>query len=322
MPPTRRALLALPALLPITARAQPRGASLIVPFAPGGTTDIAARLIQEALGRALGAPVVVENRPGAGGAVAAEQAKRAAADGSVILLATASTHGVNPAVFPDLPYDAERDFAPVALIGVTPQALAVNPRLPATDVAGFIALLRAEPGRHNFASAGVGSITHLAGEWFRQAAGGLDFVHVPYRGGGPALQAVVAGEASFTIETTATLAGAIRDGRVRALAVATRERSRAFPDLPTLHESGLAGFNAGSWTMAVVPAATPAPVVARLNAAFNAAVAEPEVARRLAEIGTEPVTTSTPESAAAHIRAEIARWREVVRAANLRIERS
>ncbi|WP_027285058.1 Bug family tripartite tricarboxylate transporter substrate binding protein [Rubritepida flocculans] len=321
MPLARRALFALPALLPAPLRAQPRGVTLIVPFAPGGTTDIAARLIQEALGRALGAPVVVENRPGAGGAVAAEQAKRAPADGGVILLATASTHGVNPAVFPDLPYDAERDFAPVALLGVTPQALAVNPRLPVTDVAGFIALLRAEPGRHNFASAGVGSITHLAGEWFRQAGGGLDFVHVPYRGGGPALQAVVAGEASFTIETTATLAGAIRDGRVRALAVATREPSRAFPDLPTLHESGLAGFNAGSWTMAVAPAATPAPVVMRLNAAFNAALAEREVARRLAEIGTEPVTTSTPESAAAHIRAEIARWREVVRAGNLRLER-
>ncbi|MCX8134433.1 MAG: tripartite tricarboxylate transporter substrate-binding protein [Roseococcus sp.] len=321
MPLARRALLALPALLPAPLRAQSRGVVLIVPFAPGGTTDIAARLIQEALGRALGAPVVVENRPGAGGAVAAEQARRAAPDGSVILLATASTHGVNPAVFPDLPYDAERDFAPVALLGVTPQALAVNPRLPAADVAGFIALLRAEPGRHNFASAGVGSITHLAGEWFRQAAGGLDFLHVPYRGGGPALQAVAAGEASFTIETTATLAGAIRDGRVRALAVATRARSRAFPELPTLHESGLEGFNAGSWTMAVAPAGTPAPVVMRLNAALNAAVAEPEVSRRLAEIGTEPVTTSTPDSAAAHIRAEIARWREVVRAGNLRIER-
>jgi tripartite-type tricarboxylate transporter receptor subunit TctC len=265
--------------------------------------------------------VVVETGRGGGGGVAAEQARRAAPDGGVILLATASTHGVNPAVFPDLPYDAERDFAPVALLGVTPQALAVAPRLPAADVAGLIALLRAEPGRHNFASAGVGSITHLAGEWFRQAAGGLDFLHVPYRGGGPALQAVATGEASFTIETTATLAGAIRDGRVRALAVASRERSRAFPELPTLHESGLEGFNAGSWTMAVAPAGTPAPVVMRLNAAFNAALAEPELARRLAEIGTEPVTTSTPDSAAAHIRAEIARWREVVRAGNLRLER-
>lgn len=318
----RRALLATPALLALPAHAQTRGVTLIVPFAPGGTTDIAARILQEALGRALGGPVVIENRPGAGGAVGAEQARRAPPDGSVLLLATASTHGVNPAVFADLPYDAERDFAPIALLGVTPQALAVNPRLAATDLAGLLALLRAEGARHNFASAGVGSITHLAGEWFRQAAGGLAFETVHYRGGGPALQAVAAGEASFTIETTATLAGAMRDGRVRALAVATRARSAAFPELPTLHESGLAGFDAASWTMAVAPAGTPPAVVLRLNAGFNAAVAEPEVARRLAEIGTEPVSTSTPESAAAHIRAEIARWREVMRAGNLRIERS
>jgi tripartite-type tricarboxylate transporter receptor subunit TctC len=295
--------------------------SLLVPFAPGGTTDIAARIIQEALGRALGGPVVIENRPGAGGAVASDQVRRAAPDGRVLLLATASTHGVNPAVFDDLPYDAERDFAHVALFGVTPQALAVRPGLPVRSVAELIALLRAEAGRHNYASAGVGSITHLACEWFLEAAGRLEVTHVPYRGGGPALQAVIAGEATFTIETTATLAGAIRDGRVRALAVATRARSRAFPELPTLQESGLAEFDAGSWTMAVAPAGTPAPVVARLNAAFNRAVAEPEVTRRLAEIGTEAVLDSTPESAAAHVRAEIARWRGVVQRAGLRITR-
>jgi tripartite-type tricarboxylate transporter receptor subunit TctC len=319
MLPLRRALLAAPALLSATARAQPRSLTLVIAFAPGGTTDIGARLIQEPLSRALGLPVVVENRPGAGGALASEQVKRAAPDGSVVLLATASTHGVNPAVFPDLPYDAERDFAPVALIGVTPLVLGIHPRLAARTAPEFIALLRAEPGRHNYGSAGVGSITHLAGEWFRQAAGGLDVVHVPYRGGGPAMQAVITGEASFTLETTATMAGALRDGRVRGLAVATRRPAAAFPELPTLDAAALPGFDAGTWTLAVAPAGTPPELVARLNAAFNRAV--PEVAARLADIGTEPVSDSTPASAAAHIRTEVARWREVVRAGNLRIER-
>lgn len=324
MPRTGRRALFLGGLLaPGIARAQGgRPVTLLVPFAPGGTTDIAARLIQEALGRAMESPVVIENRPGAGGALAAEAVRRAAPDGRTLLLATASTHGVNPAVFPDLPYDAERDFAPIALFGVTPQALAVTPGLPLRDTARLIALLRAEPGRHNYASAGVGSITHLACEWFLQAAGGLRATHVPYRGGGPALQAVASGEVTFTIETTATLAAALRDGRVRGLAVATRARSRAFPELPTLHEEGLAGFNAGSWTMAVAPPGTPAETLLRLNAAFGRAVSEPEVARRLAEIGTEVVADSTPESAAAHIREEIARWRGVVRAAGLTITRS
>lgn len=324
MPRTGRRALFLGGLLaPGIARAQGgRPVTLLVPFAPGGTTDIAARLIQEALGRALESPVVIENRPGAGGAVAAEALRRATPDGRTLLLATASTHGVNPAVFPDLPYDAERDFAPIALFGVTPQALAVNPGLPLRETAHLIALLRAEPGRHNYASAGVGSITHLACEWFLQAAGGLRATHVPYRGGGPALQAVASGEVTFTIETTATLAAALRDGRVRGLAVATRARSHAFPDLPTLHEEGLTGFNAGSWTMAVAPPGTPAETLLRLNAAFGRAVSDPEVARRLAEIGTEVVADSTPESAAAHIREEIARWRGVVRAAGLTITRS
>ncbi|MFN6955895.1 MAG: Bug family tripartite tricarboxylate transporter substrate binding protein [Acetobacteraceae bacterium] len=328
---SRRSLLATPALLaasalpPLPARAQgafpARSVSLVVPFAPGGTTDVVARIVQEPLSRHLGVAVTVENRPGAGGAVGAEVVRRSAPDGHTILLATASTHGVNPAVFDDLPYDAERDFAPIALLGTTPQALAVRADHPARRVADLVARLRAEPGRLNYASAGVGSITHLASEWFLQAAGGLAAEHVPYRGGGPALQAVIAGEADFVLETTATLAGAVHGGRVRLLAVATARRSAAFPDVPTLQEEGFAGFDAASWTMAVAPAGTPAPVLMRLNAAFNAAVAEEEVRRRLADIGTEAIADSTPESAAAHIRVEIARWRAVVQRAGLRITR-
>jgi tripartite-type tricarboxylate transporter receptor subunit TctC len=282
---------------------------------------VLARVIQEPLSRRLGVAVVVENRPGAGGAVGAEVVRRAIPDGHVVLLATASTHGVNPAVFDDLPYDAERDFAPIALLGLTPQALAVRADHPARRVADLVALLRAEPGRHNYASAGVGSITHLASEWFLQMAGGLAVQHVPYRGGGPALQAVIAGEATFVLETTATLAGAVQGGRVRLLAVASSRRSAAFPEVPTLQEEGFADVAVGSWTMAVAPAGTPAATIARWNAALREVMADREVQDRLAAVGTEAVTDSTPESAAAHIRADIARWRAVVQQAELRITR-
>ncbi|MCX7686131.1 MAG: tripartite tricarboxylate transporter substrate-binding protein [Acetobacteraceae bacterium] len=323
----RRAILAA-ALAAFATRAAAQGAfpargvMLVVPFAPGGTTDVLARILQEPLARRLGVAVTIDNRPGAGGAIGAEAVRRAPPDGHTLLLATASTHGVNPAVFSDLPYDAERDFAPIALLGVTPQALAVRADHPARNVADLIALLRAEPGRHAYASAGVGSITHLASEWFLQAAGGLEVQHVPYRGGGPALQAVIAGEAAFVLETTATLAGAALGGRVRLLAVATARRSAAFPEVPTLQEEGLAGFDAGSWTMAVAPAGTAAPVLARWNAVLRETLAEAGVRERLAAIGTEVVAENTPEAAAAHIRAEIARWREVVARAGLRLTRS
>lgn len=322
MPTRRHALLSLPLLAAASpVAAQETGpVSLIVPFAPGGTTDLGARLIVPRAAHHLGATMVVENRPGAGGATAADHVRRAAPDGRTLLFAVASTHGVNPAVFNDLPYDAVADFAPVALLGVTPFVLVVRADAPFQTAAELVAALRAAPGRYNYGSAGVGSMPHLAGEWLK-AATGTQAEHVAYRGGGPALQALLTGEITFMVESIPTVAGALADGRLRALGRATKRPGGRHGNIPSLAEQGVADLDAETWIMAVAPAGTPAPMLARLNTAFNAAMAEPELARRLSEIGTEPVTDSTPESAAHHIRQEIARWREVVRAAGLNITR-
>jgi len=316
----RRHLIAGLAMLPLPLAAQGQRLSLVVPFAPGGSTDIGARLIAPGVSEQLGRSVVVDNRPGAGGATAADQVRRAAPDGETVLIAVAATHGVNPAVFPDLPYDAERDFAGVALLGVTGFAVVVRPESGITDLAGLVARLRAGPGRHNYGSAGVGSMPHLAGEWFRTGFG-LNVEHVPYRGGGPALQALLTGETTFMIESVPTVAGAISDGRLRALARASIRPGGPLAALPSVAENGIPGFDVETWILATAPAGTPVAVRARLNRAFNAALADPVVARRLREIGTEPVTDSTPDSADAHVRTEIARWRRVVAETGVAIER-
>jgi tripartite-type tricarboxylate transporter receptor subunit TctC len=319
--PTRRALLAALPALPVAALAQDtRALTLVVPFAPGGSTDIAARLIAPRLSHHLARPVVVANRAGAGGTTAAEYVKRLPPDGETLLLATASTHGVNPALFRDLPYDAERDFAPVALLGVTAFLLVVRADAGFADTAALIARLRTEPGRHNYGSAGVGSMPHLAGAWFCHAAG-IRAEHVAYRGGGPALQALLGGEFTFMIESAPTVAGAIADGRLKALARASARPGGAYGALPALAEQGLPGFDAETWQVALAPAGTPAAMLQRLNDGFNAALREGELAERLRALGTEAVADSTPETAAAHIRAEIARWRRVVNETGLRIER-
>jgi tripartite-type tricarboxylate transporter receptor subunit TctC len=317
----RRHLLAALALAPTKLIAQPAGraVTLVVPFAPGGSTDVGVRLIAPRLAYHLGQPVVVENRPGAGGVTAADQVRRAVPDGSTLLIAVASTHGVNPAVFLDLPYDAERDFAAVALLGVTGFVLVVRADAGFPDMNALVARLRAEPGRHNYASAGVGSMPHLAGEWFRTALG-LEVEHVPYRGGGPAMVALMGGEVTYMVESIPTVAGAIADGRLKALARASVRASGPVAQLPPLADL-VPGFDAETWILAAAPAGTPAPELARLNVAFNAALAEPELAKRLRAIGTEPVTDSTPESAARHISAEVARWRRVVSETGVKIER-
>jgi tripartite-type tricarboxylate transporter receptor subunit TctC len=316
----RHALAAGLALLPLPLVAQGRTLTLVVPFAPGGSTDIGARLIATRLAAHLGQTVVVENRAGAGGSTAADHVRRLPPDGQTLLLGVAATQAVNPALFADLPYDPEKDFAAVALLGVTGFVVVVPAASGITDLAGLLARLRAEPGRHNFGSAGVGSMPHLAGEWFAKGTG-VQVEHVAYRGGGPAMQALLSGEVTFMIESVPTVAGAIADGRLRAIARASQRAAGPQAGLPTISDLAVRGFDAETWILALAPAGTPAPVLQRLNAAFNAALAEPDLARRLAEIGTIAVADSTPDTAAAFARDELARWRRVVAETGVRIER-
>lgn len=324
MPASRRLLLASGAAMlaapALAANGFPsRPVSLVIPFPPGGTTDLGGRIIAPRAAHHLGGTIIVENRPGAAGALAADQVRRAAPDGHTLLLGVAATHGVRPAVFgAQMPYDAVADFAPVALLGVTPFLLVVRADSPFQTAAQLVERLRAEPGRHNYASAGPGSVPHLAGEWLRLEAG-LDVVHVAYRGGAQMLQALLAGEVTFMIESVPTIAGAIADGRLRVLARATLRPGGAFAEVPTLRDQGIGAIDAETWIMAIAPAGTPPAILTRLNRAFHAATAESAVADQLDAIGTRAIREGGPEAAAAHVREEIVRWRGVVERAGLQL---
>lgn len=315
----RRSLLAAAPLLAAgPALAFPdRTLTLVVPFAPGGSTDIAARFIADRWTLRLGQRIAIENRAGAGGAIASEQVKRAAPDGHVLLMSSASTHGVNPAVFSDLPYDALADFAPVALTGMTPMAVMVPPN-GVRDLAGLRALLAA--GRSQYASAGVGSVNHLAAELLL-ARLGASADHVPYRGGGPAMEAIARAEVPWAFESLATLAGPARDGRVRLLGIATATRSPALPELPTLAEQGVAGVEVSTWNAVLAPAGTPVARLDALAASLHATLAEADLVARLAGLGVAVPPPTGPAETARFIAAEIAKFRAIAQAAGVRLER-
>ena len=313
---SRRLFLA--SLLPMPALAFPdRTVTIIVPFAAGGSTDIAARLIAERLAALTGGRFVVENRTGAGGAIGSEAVKRAAPDGHTLLLASASSHGANPAVFRDLSYDAIGDFAAVALTGITPLALAVSPQGPAslTELRRFLA-----DGRGSYGSAGVGSITHLACELFL-ARTGLRAEHIPYRGGAPALEALAKGEVSFAVDTLAGLNALAEAGRLRMIAIGTARRAVTLPDLPSLQEQGVAPFDLSTWNALLAPRGTPKEVLASLAARVHSVLAEQNLAQRLAGLGVDVPAPMGPEATEAFIAAEIQKFRSIAEAASLRLER-
>lgn len=316
----RRSLLAIPAIaLSSPALAFPeRSVVIIVPFAAGGSTDIAARLIAERLSVALSVRFVVENRTGAGGAIGSEAVKRAAPDGHTLLMASASTHGANPAVFRDLPYDAVADFAPIALTGITPLALAVPPSGPA-DVAGLRAALADERG--SYGSAGAGSITHLAGELFL-ARTGLRAAHIPYRGGAPALEALARAEVTFALDTLAGLAGPEGGGRIRLIGMGVAGRVSTHPALPSLEEQGVAPFDLSTWNALLAPRGTPPERLAVLARSVHAALAEPALAARLTGLGVGVPEPTGPEATARFIAAEVGKFHAIAAGAGLRLERS
>ena len=324
-----RMRLALPAVVafvfvagtvpPANAQSYPeRPVRLIVPFPAGGTVDAVARGIAQKLSDALRQPMVVENRAGGAGSIGSEAVARAVPDGYTLLTGTASTHGSNPAVQKQLPYDAIRDFAPVALVASTPYILVVHPSVSANSVPELLALARAQPGRLNYASYGAGSSNHLATELFR-AITGADIVHVPYKGGAPALADLLAGQVQMMFDVFTTSGPQVRTGKLRLLGVAAARRSSLAPDGPTLAEAGVPGFDAGTFFGLFAPAATPRAVVVRLNEEINRVLFMPDMRERLAAAGAEPGGGS-PEQLGQAVAAEVAKWTRLVRDRNLRFD--
>jgi len=320
----RRSLIAAavaPLALPGVARAQgwapSRTLRIIVPLAPGGTADTLARIFSEPLGAALGQSVIVENRPGGTTSVAAIAVARSAPDGHTLLYAPPPVQILNPLMMRNMAYDAMGDFAPVIALMRAPKLLVVRPDFPARDVAEFLAYARARPGAVTFASSGIGSSAHLANALLAQMAG-VEMLHVPYRGTAPGVQDLMAGRVDMTLDTAAALLPLVREGRIRALAVSTRDQASAAPDLPPIANT-LPGFHDASFNYLLAPARTPPEIIGALNAALNRVLSDPAIRARFAALGAEALG-GTPEALAAMVVEEIERWRGVIVAQRITIE--
>jgi tripartite-type tricarboxylate transporter receptor subunit TctC len=314
------ALAAIAALASGTAAAQTypaRSVRAIVAFAPGGITDTFARLVCQKLSENLGKQFYVDNLPGATGNTGTAQAAKAASDGYTLLFAF-SSYVVNPTLFDKIPYDPDKDFDAVTLAVTSTTVLTVNPAVPARSVKELVDVIRANPGKYSYSSAGAGTQSHLAGEQFRLSLG-LDLVHVPYNGGGPAILAVVGNHTPIGFSSPAAALAQIKQGNVRALAITARQRSAILPDVPTMAEAGYPNIEGDSWVGVLVPRGTPREVIDLLQREIAKIVAEPDMNARLAELGYDPVA-STPEEFAARIKREIATWGKVIRDANIKAE--
>ena len=319
---SRRSALALGLALALPGLALAQGfperqVTMVVPFAAGGSTDVVARIVAEAMGEELGQQVIVENVTGGGGSIGADQVARAEADGYTILMGTVATHALNPLVLAEVAYDPQADFAPISLLVLVPNVLVVNPELGVETVADLVELLKAEPDAHFYASSGNGTPLHLSGELFNSLAG-VEMEHVPYQGSGPALEDLLGNQVSIMFDNLPSSAPYIQSGALRALGVTTLERAASFPDVPTIAET-VPGYETYTWNALFAPAGTPAEAVARLNAAAVAALAQPEVAARMAEFSAT-VVGSTPEELGAHVTAELAKWGPIVADANVQME--
>ncbi len=293
---------------------------LVVPFAVGGATDVIARVLSAKLTELLGQQVLVDNRAGAGGNIGSDAVAKAAPDGYTILAATGSTHTFNPLLYKKFPYDPIKDFAPIGQVVITPFLLVVNKDVPATNLQSLIALIKANPGKYNYGSAGIGSNIHLCSELFKQMAGNLDLAHVPYRGSGPLMNDLTAGQITMALDPAATSNPHIQGGAIRPIGTATLRRAHTMPDLPTLHEQGLTGFDCYTWTSLFAPAKTPDSIVRRLATALNQALADKAVGGRLAEMGFETTPDTSPEKLAAFTKAELDRWAPVIRASGVELD--
>ncbi|SOE48857.1 Bug family tripartite tricarboxylate transporter substrate binding protein [Orrella dioscoreae] len=292
---------------------------LVVPFPAGGTTDLVGRLYADKLGQALGQTVVVENKGGAGGSIGSSYVAGAAPDGYTLGLATVSTHGINPAVYPKLPFDVLKDFTPISNLAAVPNIMTVNPnRVAARNMADFVKAAKAEPGKYTYASAGNGSVSHMMGELFKSASG-TDLMHVPYRGVGPALNDALAGQVDVMYDNLPSTLPHVQAGKLIALAVATPKRVAALPDVPTFAEVGLAPVNDPSWFGLVAPANLPKEILDKLSAAVKQAAADPAVKERLVSLGAEPVGNS-PDAFAKQIADEVEKNKRIAKTANIKID--
>jgi tripartite-type tricarboxylate transporter receptor subunit TctC len=291
--------------------------TIVVPFVAGGTTDIVARIVAQSLSERLHQSIVIENVGGGGGNIGATNAARAAPDGYTLFMATVA-HTMAPGIYKKLAYDFEKDFDPITIAASVPNILIVNPAVPATSVAELIAYIKSNPGKVNYGSAGIGSTEHMSGALFRSLAG-LDIVHVPYRGGAPMLADLVAGHIQMSIETSGAATPFIKAGQVRALAVSPGKRSALFPELPTLAESGLTGYDVTTWYGLLVPKGTPQPIRDKLYAEVVQVLKSPDVVARLRDIGAEP-GGEPPAQFAAFIHAETAKWIKLAKDAGIQAD--
>ena len=290
-----------------------RPVRIVVPYAAGGGTDALARFLSHGLESRLGQPFIIENRPGQGTATGATFVARSAPDGYTLLAATSSTLAFNPSVYKKLAYDPLVDFSPISLIAAVPFVLVVNPSVPVNSLADLVRLAKARPGELSYGSGGMGAPHHIYMELLRSMTG-IDIKHIPYRGGGPALNDVVAGHVPIMFGDVAQVTGLVREGRLKALGVTVSRRIETIPEVPTLIEAGLAGYDANSWQSMVAPANVPPRIVAAVNAALNGVLAEPATKERFAKLGMQPLS-STPADFGAYIRAEIQKWAPIIKAA-------
>ena len=290
---------------------------LIVPWPPGGGADVISRMLSPKLSEALGQQIIIDNRGGAAGNIGAEMAAKAPPDGYTIVFAYSGTHAVNPSIYAKIPFK-ESDFAPIIWLATVPQVLVVHPSLPVKNVKDLIALAKAKPGQLSYGSSGSGAINHLAGELFNYTAG-TKIVHVPYKGGGPAAVALISGEIETIFGEPASFVQFIKSGRVRAVAVTSARRSLFLPDLPTIAESGVPGYEVTSWNGMLAPAGTPPDIIRRLNAEYNKIITEPEMRKLMIANGYEPVG-GPPEKFGEQVHSELVKWAPVVKRAGIRVD--
>lgn len=303
---------------PASANYPDRGVKIVVPFPAGQTTDVLARIIGQQLGDILGQSFFVDNRGGAGGIIGMEAAKRSEADGYTLLMASSGPLTINPGLYAKLPYDTLRDFTPVAMVGVVPQFLVAKADFPPNNVKELINHVKTSPTQLNYGSGGTGLTNHLTMEMFKRQAG-VDLVHVPYRGASAALTGLMSGDVSMMVESGPAIMPHVQKGTLKVYAVGSRNGSKALPDIPTMNDAGVPGFDAKTWAALLVPKGTPGPIVEKLNQAMQELLKKPEVEKQLAALGTE-VVFSTPAETEAYVKEELTRWGDIIKAANVKIE--